>query len=101
MKVFLIVKSFVPSHLKQKFDDWYENEHLSEAKNTFYAISASRGWVMEKEDMHYAYYQFDNLNEANKILKGEALKKMIKIYDKKWSDEVYRTRKIISITQEV
>ena len=56
---------------------------------------------MEKEDMHYAYYQFNNLNEANKILKGEALKKMIKIYDKKWSDEVYRTRKIISITQEV
>ena len=48
MKVFLVVKSFVPSHLKQKFDDWYENEHLSEAKNTFYAISASRGWVMEK-----------------------------------------------------
>ena len=101
MKVFLVVKSFVPSHLKQKFDDWYEKEHLSEAKNTFYAISASRGWVMEKEDMHYAYYQFDNLKEANKILKGEALRKMIKIFDKKWSDQVYKTRKIISITQEV
>ena len=35
MKVFLVVKSFVPSHLKQKFDDWYGKEHLSEAKNHF------------------------------------------------------------------
>ena len=31
MRVFLVVKSFVPSHLKKDFDDWYENEHLSEA----------------------------------------------------------------------
>ena len=44
MRVFLVVKSFVPSHLKKDFDDWYENEHLSEAKQSFSAISASRGW---------------------------------------------------------
>ena len=101
MRVFLVVKSFVPSHLKKDFDDWYEKEHLFEAKQTFYAISAFRGWEIENEDIHLAYYEFDNLKIANEILKGEALKKMINIYDKKWSNQIDRTRKIITITQEI
>ena len=101
MKVFLVVKSFVPSHLKKDFEDWYENEHLSEAKQSFSAISAFRGWEIENENIHYAYYEFDNLKKANEILKSEELKKMISIYDKKWSNQIERTRKIISITQEI
>ena len=101
MRIFLVVKSFVPTHLKNDFDDWYEKEHLFEAKQTFSAISASRGWQIENEDIHYAYYEFDNLKKANEILKGEALNKMINIYDKKWSNQIERTRKIISITQEI
>ena len=101
MKVFLVVKSFVPSHLKKDFEDWYENEHLSEAKQSFSAISAFRGWEIENEYNHYAYYEFDNQKKANEILKSEALKKMINIYDKKWSNQIGRTRKIITITQEI
>tara|TARA_B100001057_G_scaffold473755_1_gene538597 strand:+ start:236 stop:541 length:306 start_codon:yes stop_codon:yes gene_type:complete len=101
MRVFLVVKSFVPSYLKKDFDDWYEKEHLSEAKQTFSAISASRGWEIENENIHYAYYEFDSLKKANKILKSEALNIMIHIYDKKWSNQIDRTRKIISITQEI
>ena len=101
MKVFLVVKSLVPPHLKKDFDDWYENEHLSEAKHSFSAISASRGWEIENEDNYCAYYEFDNQKKANEILKSEALKKMINIYDKKWSNQIDRTRKIITITQEI
>ena len=101
MRVFLVVESFVPSHLKKDFDDWYENEHLSEAKQSFGAISASRGWEIENEDIHYAYYEFDSLEKANEILKSEALNKMINIYDKKWSNQIDRKRKIMSITQEI
>ena len=101
MRMFLVVKSLVPSHLKKEFDVWYENEHLFEAKQSFSAISSSRGWEMENEDVHYAYYEFDNLGKANKILKSEALKKMISIYDKKWSNQIHRTRKIITISQEI
>ena len=101
MRIFLVVKSFVPTQLKKDFDDWYEKEHLFEAKQTFSAISASRGWTIEHEDIHYAYYEFDNLKKANEILKSEALNKMINIYDKKWSNQIERKRKIISITQEI
>ncbi len=101
MRVFLIVKSFVPSHLKKDFDNWYEKEHLYEAKETFYAISASRGWEIENENIHYAYYEFDSLEKANEVLKSEALNKMIHIYDNKWSNQIDRTRNIISITQEI
>ena len=101
MRIFLVVKSFVPTHLKKDFDDWYEKEHLFEAKQTFSAISASRGWQIENIEIHYAYYEFDNLKLANEILKSDALKKMINIYDKKWSNHIEKTRKIISITQEI
>ena len=101
MRIFLVVKSFVPSHLKKKFDDWYEKEHLFEAKQNFYAISAFRGWEIENEDIHYAYYEFDSLEKANEILKSEALSKMVHIYDKKWLNQIDRTRNIISITQEI
>ena len=41
------------------------------------------------------------IKKANEILKSEALKKMISIYDKKWSNQIDRTRKIITITQEI
>ena len=101
MRVFLVVKSFVPSHLKNDFNDWYEKEHLLEAKKTFNAISASRGWEMEKGNIHYAYYEFDNFETTNKILKSQALKKMIEIYDKRWLSQIDRKRKIISIIQKV
>jgi len=89
------------SHSNKDFDNWYEKEHLSEAKQSFSAISALRGWEIENEDIHYAYYEFDNVKKANEILKSEALKKMISIYDKKWSNQIDRTRKIITITQEI
>ena len=101
MRIFLVVKSFVPTDLKKNFDDWYKKEHLFEAKQNFFAISASRGWQLENNNIHYAYYEFDNLKKANEILKSEALNKMINIYDKKWSNQIERTRKIISITQEI
>ena len=75
MRVILIVKSFVPLHLKKDFDNWYKKEHLFEAKHTFSAMSASRGWQIENEDIHYTYYEFGDLEEANKTLKSEAFKK--------------------------
>ena len=80
MRIFLVVKSFVPTHLKKDFDDWYENEHLSEAKQSFSAISSSRGWEIENEDIHYAYYEFDNLKKANEILKSEELKNISSVF---------------------
>ena len=101
MRIFLVVKSFVPTHLKKDFDDWYEKEHLFEAKQTFSAISASRGWQIENEDIHHAYYEFDSLEKANEILKSEASNKMIHIYDKKWLNQIDRKRNIISIVQEI
>ena len=74
---------------------------MSDAKQSFNSIYASRGWEIENEDIHYASYEFDNLNKANETLKSVALKKMISIYDKKWSNQIDRTRKIITITQEI
>ena len=45
MTTYLVVKSDVSFVDKTEFDNWYENEHLSEALNSFKAISAKRGWI--------------------------------------------------------
>ena len=101
MRVYLVVKSFIPQNLVQEFDKWYHQEHLPEAKKAFNAISAFRGWSIDSTNVHHAYYQFKNQLKANEVLEGENLKKMIDVYDKKWSKKITRTREVIKIFQKI
>ena len=45
MTFYLIVKSDTTLVDKKEFENWYANEHLSEAMKAFRAISAKRGWI--------------------------------------------------------
>jgi hypothetical protein len=45
MCAYLIVKSDASQINKENFDQWYETEHLLEAKEQFGAIKAKRGWI--------------------------------------------------------
>ena len=44
MTCYLIVKSDTKLVDREKFDNWYEKEHLIEAREAFMAKSAKRGW---------------------------------------------------------
>ena len=47
MICYLIVKSDTRLLDREKFDNWYEKEHLSEAREAFMAKSAKRGWIKD------------------------------------------------------
>ena len=69
MSAFLIVNAKVPNELKKSFDKWYEEFHLPEAHRCFKSKIAFRGWIGENE--HQAFYQFENLSTAKKLLERE------------------------------
>ena len=66
MSAFLIVNAKVPNELKKSFDKWYEEFHLPEAHKCFKSKIAFRGWIGENE--HQAFYQFENLSTAKKLV---------------------------------
>ena len=98
MTCYLIVKSDTKLVDREKFDNWYEKEHLSEAKEAFMANSAKRGW-MKDSNFHLAIYEFKNTRDAEKAIKPKNLKNLVKKFDKKWENKVQRTRELTELIQ--
>ena len=71
MNCYLIVKSDTSLIDKKEFENWYANEHLSEAKRAFKAKSAKRGWI-KNTNFHVAMYEFENHMQK---LKSKSLSK--------------------------
>lgn len=80
-----------------KFDTWYENEHLPDARKAFTATRAWRCWSSINEGVHHAYYEFPSEAAALAILETDAIKALIAEFDATWGDRVYRTREILKV----
>ena len=98
MTCYLIVKSDTTLVDKKEFENWYANEHLSEAKKAFRAKSAKRGWI-KNTNFHLAIYEFENNKDAEKIINSKNLEILIKKFDQKWVNKVHRTRELIELIQ--
>ena len=101
MTAYLVVRAEVPETDRQAFDRWYENEHLPDAKAAFNALSASRGWSAENNGVHFAYYEFANLQQAKAVTSSTETKTMITEFDRVWQGRVTRNREIIEINQAI
>ena len=100
MSAYLIVRAEVANEAdRQPFDTWYENEHLPDAVKAFNALGASRGWSDVEPGVHYAFYQFPDLAAAQNIGDSDAIRSMIKEFDRLWDGKVVRTRGIVEIKQ--
>ena len=98
MCAYLIVKSDASQINKENFDQWYETEHLLEAKEQFGAIKAKRGWI-ENTNYHLAFYEFENIKKAKVAINSKNLKELIKKFDKKWNSKVTRSRELVNLEQ--
>jgi hypothetical protein len=98
MNCYLIVKSDTSLIDKKEFENWYANEHLSEAKKAFRAKSAKRGWI-KNTNLHVAIYEFENNKDAEKAINSKNLEILIKKFDKKWENKVQRTRELTELIQ--
>ena len=98
MTCYLIVKSDTTLVDKKEFENWYANEHLSEAKKAFRAKSAKRGWIKDS-NFHLAIYEFKNSKDAEKAINSKKLENLIKKFDQKWENKVHRTRELTEFIQ--
>jgi len=99
MTAFLIVRAEVEEGSWEKFDEWYETEHLPDALREFDSMSAMRGWSDVDAGVHLAFYEFPDLNAAHALLKSDLMKDFIKEFDRHWKGKVVRTREVFSVSQ--
>ena len=98
MTCYIIVKSDTTLVDKKEFENWYANEHLSEAMKAFKAKNAKRGWI-KNTNFHLAIYEFENNKDAEKAINSKNLEILIKKFDKKWENKVQRTRELTELIQ--
>ena len=92
-----IVRAEVPEADRAAFEDWYQNEHLGEAKEMFNATGAWRGWSRVDLAIHMAFYEFESVEAATAIQDSGALQTLIGKFNEVWGDRVSRTREVIAV----
>ena len=101
MTAFLIVRAEVDSSVRDAFDTWYENEHLPDAVREFSAVGAWRGWSEIDDNVHMAFYEFENLAAVNRVMGSDTLKELIAEFDRHWQGRVTRTREVVESVQKI
>ena len=101
MTAYLIVRAVVEPEFREGFDQWYETEHLSDAKTAFGVAVAERGWSAIDPAMHSAIYEFEDLQAAQDMVASDAMRVLVDDFDKAWPAGVTRTREIIDIVQRL
>jgi len=102
MTAFLIVRAeMADPDVRDDFDRWYQQEHLPDAIKAFAAVGAWRGWSEVETDVHYAFYEFDSVDQAKAIADSPAIKDLIAEFDRLWGSRVTRTRDIVEKSQQL
>jgi len=96
---FIVRAQVVDADVKDDFDRWYQDEHLPEALEAFNARRAWRGWSAVDANVHFAFYEFDDLAAAQAIPESDALKGLVVEFDRMWGDKVTRSREIVDAIQ--
>jgi hypothetical protein len=98
---FIVRAQVVDSAIEDEFDRWYQNEHLPDALEAFNAQRAWRAWSEIEPSVHYAVYEFDDVEAARAIPGSPALKSLVAEFDRMWGDKVSRVRDIVDVVQTI
>lgn len=96
---FIVRAQLVDASVKDAFDRWYRDEHLPEAVRDFKAQRGWRGWSALDPMVHYAYYEFETLEQAQAIPGSGVIQRLVAEFDRAWGDKVTRTRDIVELVQ--
>ena len=72
---------------------------MPDALKAFNARRAWRGWSAIVPSVHFAYYEFDTMAQAQAIQGSDALKGLIAEFDRVWGDKVTRSRDFVEVIQ--
>jgi hypothetical protein len=98
---FIVRAEIVDGSVKDAFDRWYQDEHLLDALEAFNARRAWRGWSEVNANVHFAFYEFDDVTAARAVPDSDALKRMVIEFDRTWGDKVTRSREIVDAVQTI
>jgi len=98
MKACFMVRAVVADAAdRAEFDRWYEEEHLPDAVKSFGAARGWRCWSRSDPAVHYAFYEFAGLAQAEAIPGSPALRTLVAEFDRAWGARVTRTRDILEL----
>ena len=96
-----VVRAEVPDEADRKrFDHWYATDHLPWAIKVFGAQRGRRCWSKSDPAVHYAFYEFADVGQAQALIGSEKIKPLVADFDRVWGDRVTRGREVLEIVQE-
>lgn len=70
------------------------------AIKTFGAERGWRCWSRSDPAVHYAFYEFSEVGQAETLIGSEKIKPLVADFDRVWGDRVSRRREILEIVQK-
>jgi hypothetical protein len=96
-----VVRAEVPNEVdRERFDHWYSTDHLPWAIKVFGAQRGWRCWSKSDPAVHYAFYEFADVDQAQGLIGSEKIKPLVADFDRVWGERVVRQREILEIVQE-
>ncbi|TCZ62959.1 hypothetical protein [Roseicella aquatilis] len=86
---------------RPRFDAWYAEEHLPDAKQGFGARRAWRCWSRTDPLVHYAFYEFPDAATAEAALASPALRDLVAEFDRVWDSRVTRMRELLELAGDI
>jgi hypothetical protein len=99
--VFMVRAQVADPADREKFDRWYQDEHLPDALKAFGAKGAWRGWSEVDPSLHYAVYEFDSIEQVRAIPGSGELKALVAEFDRVWGKKVVRVRESLKVAQRI
>ena len=100
-KGYLVVRAEVSNAAdRDKFDHWYATDHLPWAVRVFAARRGWRCWSRSDPAVHYAFYEFADVAEAEALIGSDKIKPLVADFDRVWGDRVSRRREVLEVVQE-
>jgi hypothetical protein len=101
-KSWLMVRAEVPDAAdRTAFDEWYASDHLPWAMQVFGVRRGCRCWSRSDPAVHYAFYEFADIEEAEALLGSDKIRPLVADFDRVWGSRVSRRREILEVVQEV
>lgn len=101
-KGYLVVRAEVPNEAdRAQFDHWYATDHLPWAIRTFAAERGWRCWSRSDPSIHYAFYEFADVEQAQALIGSNKMKPLVADFDRVWGNRVSRRREVLELAQEM
>jgi hypothetical protein len=101
-KAYFVVRAEVLDEAdRAAFDHWYATDHLPLAIRTFAAQRGWRCWSRSDPAVHYAFYEFADVGQAQALLESERIRPLVADFDRVWGNRVARRPEILEIVQEM